>query len=386
MTFGLLQYAERYYSATPLKILGVAASVKAYNLETNQWVTSLEDDDWFFVYSKEGGNMIERARVKWFSSTKKRTLRLERKEGGFCCNSTVSKVTHFPIYEFYFDSAIYVKDTFYLASSFYNDTMRDDENGMLNYSKYETDINRVSFVDSDSLVCDGGIPCKPMIVSKLATVNNHGVWGADNENSHSMFIMYPIIQVDTTAFPPDYCVDELSNFQAAATAAGCMTASWDGFPNYSEVQVVHGPITVAQTDWDTAVVVGANVFTVCDIDTAEVALYGFKARAVCGLSGDTTEWVPLQWVSTKAAIDDVELADADGHTRLVPNPAQGSVSVRSQHSLLHLDIYNARGILVYSERITGHDYTVSLEGLPAGLYMASITTTRGTTVRRLLVR
>ena len=388
MTFGLLQYAERYYTATTLKIIGVAASVSAYDNVINQATTSLEDDDWFFIYTPEGGNMVERARVKWFSSTKKRTLRIKRREGGGvsdCCNATVPKVSYFPMYEFYFDSAIYVKDTFYVASSFYSDTLRYDKNGFMNSSKYETNINRVTFKGSSDVVCDCGISCKPVIVSKLATGNNHGVWSTDNEHSQSMFLMYPVIQVDTTVPPPSYCPAELTNFQAVATAAGCMTATWDGFPNYSEVQLVHGPITVAQADWDTAVVAGANIFTVCGIDTAEVSLYGFKARAICAQSGDTTGWVPLQWYSTEVEVG-IEEVEAVGHTRLVPNPAQGSVSVRSQHSLLHLDIYNARGILVYSERITGHDAQVSLEGLPAGLYLASITTTHGTTVRRLLVR
>lgn len=388
-----LQIAQKYHTDTTIKIIGVAASVVAYDLSwdittgtTFTPTTNLLDEDYFFIYDEQ---MVEQARVRWDLTTNKRILKLHGwyRATDSCCGAVNPCTSILSLYEFYFDSAITIKDTFYVASSFYNDTLRMSKAG---YPEPSTKYTRIGTWEMWELGiysgCSSIASCGPTFEHKVMHVIDR-VWKDEPENwQYHYFLMYPIIQVDTTVPPPDYCLDELSNFQAAATAAGCMTATWDGFPNYSEVQVVHGPITVAQTDWDTAVVVGANVFTVCGIDTAEVELYGFKARAVCGLAGDTTEWVPLQWFSTKASIDDVELAAADGHTRLVPNPAQGSVSVRSQHSLLHLDIYNARGILVYSERITGHDYTVSLEGLPAGLYMASITTTRGTTVRRLLVR
>lgn len=392
--YGVRAIAQQYHTENPLTIIGVAAVAWVTEVDwitgTSHQVFYTADDDNFLIYQGHGDAMLEVARVKWFADTLRRTFRIKYYKQSFsgCCQAGISTAYDHRLYEFYFDSAVTVTDTFYVAATFYSDTLREDEYGALMPSNTLTELQTAHVASDEG--CSGSFPCGLQGLKykgiKESNPNDGWVDMGPNFNDHVIVLMYPIIQVDTTVPPPDYCLDELSNFQATTTAAGCMTASWDGFPNYSEVQVVHGPITVAQADWDTAVVVGANVFTVCDIDTAEVALYGFKARAVCGLAGDTTEWAPLQWVSTKTAIDDVELADADDHTRLVPNPAQGSVSVRSQHSLLHLDIYNARGILVYSERITGHDYTVSLEGLPAGLYMASITTTRGTTVRRLLVR
>lgn len=75
-----------------------------------------------------------------------------------------------------------------------------------------------------------------------------------------------------------------------------------------------------------------------------------------------------------------------GRILLLPNPASGQVQITSPCGLLQVDLHNASGTLVISSPASGTTHTLSLDGLAAGSYIATVRTACGTAAKRLAIR
>ena len=71
---------------------------------------------------------------------------------------------------------------------------------------------------------------------------------------------------------------------------------------------------------------------------------------------------------------------------LLPNPANGEVTVSSAGLLQHIEIRSTKGTLLYSEHASSHMATIDLEWLPAGTYIVTVQTMDGTTSKKLVVK
>lgn len=69
----------------------------------------------------------------------------------------------------------------------------------------------------------------------------------------------------------------------------------------------------------------------------------------------------------------------------MPNPATKSFTVFSSFSLTRIEVYNMRGMLVFSGEAGYSNTSVSLDGWAAGLYIVMIHTPYGITVKRMTV-
>ena len=206
------------------------------------------------------------------------------------------------------------------------------------------------------------------------------VWRYDEVDVH--FVVYPIVEMDTTLPPADMCAD-VGGVQASLSG-DCLTVSWDSWPRYTSLQLRYGPISTAQSQWDTVEVSGST-YTICGVDTSQ-SHYGISLRAYCQSANDTTDWSHLIWVpmvQSSNAIDNAETLLA-ASVAVSPNPTTGTVSVVSQHRMQRIEVVNARGILVYSEPAYGHKTDVDLGILPPGAYIVSVQTAAGTTCKRLV--
>lgn len=90
--------------------------------------------------------------------------------------------------------------------------------------------------------------------------------------------------------------------------------------------------------------------------------------------------------------DTTEPEDTVGIARLVyrytsvsPNPATQMVKVASSFGLQHIEAYNIAGTRVYDEKASGMTATFDVTAWPKGMYVLRITTSAGTTVKKLLV-
>ena len=96
-----------------------------------------------------------------------------------------------------------------------------------------------------------------------------------------------------------------------------------------------------------------------------------------------SDWSRPLVFRTKVGIGEV---DADTDVRLQPNPARDKVTVSSSFGLLHIEIHDAAGVLVYSEAASERQKTIGIGSLRSGTYIVTVQTHAGTTHKKLAVQ
>ena len=388
----------RFETDVPLKVVGIAGIVTAFANESwGQHTDSTALQEYFLLYEADSSGVNVKGQLPWRLRDPHRYVHIYANGLSYahpdsCCKHRPND-SILPLYEYYFDSAITVYDSFYVGGTCFSRYTALP----LSLHQYLTAYLTARFWDSSTTFnCKGNIiggfcnqtPAYYYIMDWVYNLEGEvvdTVYGWQPASYDGNLLVYPIVEMDTTVPPPDMCV-ALGNVQASISAGGCLTVSWDQWPNYTVVQMRHGPITVPQNQWDTAEVTGTT-YTVCGLDSA-MGTYGYSLRALCAGARDTMEWTTLQWLPLTgvSSIEHPESSPLAASVSLAPNPASGEVLVTSQHYMTHIEMYNSRGILVYSEPTSGHEHRLDLEGLPAGSYIVSVQTTAGSTAKRLAVQ
>ena len=73
------------------------------------------------------------------------------------------------------------------------------------------------------------------------------------------------------------------------------------------------------------------------------------------------------------------------YTYLMPNPARDEVTVASSFRVKAVELYGSDGKLLQRKEVNAVGTTLSLEGLPAGIYFVRVRTSAGVTTKRLVV-
>lgn len=387
----------RYTTAEPMRIVGLAGSPTSVG---NQPHTVLQNYDvchrqeYFYLYDAGPAGDTMLARVPWDLRDTGRYLHIHSNGYGpgtdnmnndSCCGYSPWQRT-IKIWEYYFDSAITVTDSFYVGGSTFSGSGSVNSHALGDTTV--TNYNNACWISSGG--CKGMWSCfddtvlhkvyPSAGVSTLDTVTWSQGWRF--LPLEAMVMVYPIIEVDTTLPPPELC-PELTGFRVQPMSQHCLAVTWNDYPNYSEVQVAHGPIDVPQSDWTVSIASG-GIYNICSIDTS-MGHYGVKLRSVCYAAHDTTEWTQPVWVDTRQMHDAGTLQTVvDMVTHIGPNPASDRLTVTSQMPLSRVELYNARGVLVLSQSLPTMGGDVDLSPLPDGLYIAVVRTLRGTTARRIL--
>lgn len=385
----------KFYTPTPLKILGLAAVVDAVD-RSGFHVPQTSRQEYLYLYEADASG-VHRLKAEPYNVADTHrflhlTFNMMHVGGGTnysCCQENLREFT-FPLYEYYFDSAITVYDSFYVGGSgnSRNCDQHYDDDYIAVYMEAYFGMP-VNVTDCKNIETGWPMPCSFDTVTFLTGQTG----SADITDTlwtyypaiRRVTLIYPIVEMDTTLPPADMCVG-VEGIQASLSG-DCLTISWDHWPRYTSVQLRYGPITVAQSEWDTIEVSSGATHTLCGLDTT-VSHYGISLRAYCASADDTTDWSQLIWFpmeQTPGAAIDGPQTPLSASVALSPNPASGTVHVSSHHLLRRIEMVNARGITVYSEPASGHEASVSLDRLPAGLYLVSVQTSSGTATQRLVV-
>ena len=121
------------------------------------------------------------------------------------------------------------------------------------------------------------------------------------------------------------------------------------------------------------------------------AWYWARVRVVCDSDfwSDWTDtvrfYVPNQ--HTGSGPDDTTQAInlVEQYTYLMPNPARDEVTVASSFRMKTVELYAADGKMLQQVEVNAVGTTLSLEGLPAGIYFVRVRTGAGVTTKRLVV-
>ena len=117
--------------------------------------------------------------------------------------------------------------------------------------------------------------------------------------------------------------------------------------------------------------------------------YTARVRAACDRY-DSLWWsawsLPAHFYLGSTNPDSLGIATAAGaRFALSPNPAAGQVTVTAEEGLRHIEVYDARGALVYSAAADGTTAVVETKAWPAGQYVVSVETRAGKGSRVLTV-
>ena len=395
---------QQYYTPVPLKIIGVAGSPFQFVLADNYgypYDGPMPIPQYFYVYDATPTGLVPVAEVPWNLQDPHRTLHVITHHpttdemlmyyDSCCLFNPVDE--YVPIYEYYFDSAVTVMDSFYVGGS-----LNGNELFLL------VDTPAVQTVYAAAVYrrehrCDMShqtLRCEPSNVNYYLTyttqmaVNWQEFYYPSDENScgGSPGIVYPIIEVDTTVPPEGYCPRVENLVVQSVDSLGAMV-TWDGFPNYTSVTLAYGLVNVPTNQWNSVEVEDSAFYRITGLEKSRN--YGVRVKALCD-KGETawSETVSFYVPDTSVPAPGDSTAGVStalsSLTFLSPNPASESVVVSSSFGLQNIDIYDLRGILVYSEHAIGHRVEVPLTGFTPGTYIMAIGTFNGTTHKRLIVK
>ena len=390
---------QHFYTPTPLKIIGIAGSpmLCAPDIDTVMWHDTLETEEYLVIYDVDSsGTMTLKAQAPWRMSDPHRILHIKTHESDTGWNPDIpdSCCWHHPqnkylrIYEYYFDSAIYVYDSFYVGGTYFTTRFVSTRYRvclMVPNNHYQNLCN------PELQSIQQGV-CAPQGV--LLRMKSHFMpytWDYSFSTAPWVFVrppevslIYPIIEVDTTVPPEGSCIP-IGNVQVLPSGTSA-TVSWDYFPNYTSVQLKYGH--GAQATWTTIDVTDQTVHTLTGLEPTMP--YGVTLQAFC--DKEAMPWTePVyfytgQDTTTGGDTTDVSLPTIlSAHTFMLPNPARDEVTISSSFDLTRIEIHDAAGVLVYSESVAGHQTAVNIGFMRPGTYIVTIQTHAGTTHKKLVV-
>ena len=398
---------QRFYTPSPLKIIGIAGS--GWQMR-NPFTDSCNHQNYYYIYDADDTVLTLKAEVPWNENDSSRTLHIKRHSrplsvlNDSCCyHNPVSD--YVPIHEYYFDSAIWVTDSFYVGGSYFsvvrynNSTRNGYYMAFFNGGNHQT-WEAVSCAEEEEIVqvINGHyshcypigviLMYKPQPLAGLPHVNfQDREWVRWTDASMSP-VIYPIIEVDTTV-PPQWACDSIANVQVTVSGTSA-TVTWDGFPNYSRVLLRYGRPNEPQSQWTEVDVTGNTLYTLTGLQP--VSFYGVTLMAECDTCKKETPWSePVTfYVGTDTSGGGTEGIDGatllSQLTFLQPNPARDEVTVTSSFNLTAIDIWTADGVMVYHGSRSGHDTTLDVSWLRPGTYIVAIHTHNGTTHKRLIIQ
>ena len=179
-----------------------------------------------------------------------------------------------------------------------------------------------------------------------------------------------------------------TGLHVVAVDSAMVSLAWDA-GTATTWQVERGMCDLGMSNAQT-VTTTTPALTVADLPFTD-AWYWARVRVVCDTDfwSDWTDtvrfYVPNQ--HTGGGPDDTTQAInlVEQYTYLMPNPARDEVTVASSFRVKTVELYAADGKLLQSKEVNAVGTTLSLEGLPAGIYFVRVRTSAGVTTKRLVV-
>ena len=375
----------------PLTMIGIACAIEIRTYEGLECNDTLAEYFQVYEVDKSDSSFRKVAEARWdtFQPTKCMELIQDIPYKRICP----------PVYEAYFDTAITVYDSFYLAYTTYNNASVLDTywwNNQLEYFSRATLVYPYSIsqpasrMDSTYFSCVYNAKRKYLPVEGDFYSNKYRnfqlidttIW----YNSASLGGYSPIFPIfDTTGNHVDTCAD-VSNFAVVGTDSVSALLSWDSTSRSIGWELAYGPQGTAPED-ATVLEMSSTVHRLSGLDSG--AWYVAYVRAKCGeeeysnwssgvefyIAGDTT--------SRELSIHTSLL---EQYTYLMPNPAQDVVSVFSSFSMNRLEVFSMNGVLMERMDCEGLSTQLTVSGYPRGAYIVKVYTPKGVATKKLVVK
>ena len=410
------EYARYCYTDTALRVIGVAASLKFSVHTPNDWyqysyedLVANMDTEYFRLYEVDSTSdeMTLVAQAPWTAKMPIRHYMQTSKTRWYNMPPPTSE-TYKTIYEVYFDSAVTVHDSFYVAKTGNNNYIRSYASACYIY----VTVGGVRPIDYDDLNMYDTVPyhCHPNpnhFRRKMHLLNDRNYderYGLTDTNWHtfakyygpaldtseasrwdSYTIMFPII--DTSCIIPPPACHTPEGLTLVYANNGVATLSWtSGGADHWELSVCADgcePENGTMTQWN------GLIATLTGLDTAR--WYAAYVRSVCSHNGSTyySDWsdsimfyVPGNGGGNPDGIETV----AGRYTYLMPNPASEAVTVASSFRIGEVELYDLNGKRLICQKVDGLQTALDISSLTSGTYIVRVTTNNGTAYKKLVVK
>lgn len=105
-----------------------------------------------------------------------------------------------------------------------------------------------------------------------------------------------------------------------------------------------------------------------------------------GPSGLASEYIGVDQITVSTGIVGREEELANSLIRIFPNPASSNITIYTPGDSGDLKIYNALGQEVHQQKLNSKEQKVNIETLPSGVYIVTIVSEEGVSVKRFVKR
>ncbi len=313
-----------------------------------------------------------------------------------------------PVYEVYFDSAVTVYDSFYVAV-----TGNNNYNRMEEFASIIITGVRAYDLRGEGIVIPNS--CKPNpnhfrrklhyfdasnydFKYEITDTNWHTIATYSNRSADTckpvpwdqFSFMFPII--DTSRIIPPPACHTPNGLTTVYAEAGVATLMWSGGnADHWELSLCTDgcePEEGSITQWNTLAA------TLQGLDTAR--WYEARVRAVCSHDDSIyySDWsdslrfyMPGGNGGSGGGTDPTGIeTTADRYTYVMPNPASGNVTVASSFRIGDVELLDLNGKSHLRATVDGLSAALDISSLPAGTYIVRITTSAGTAYKKLVVK
>ena len=382
----------RFYTPTPLKIIGLAAAVSWSDGNHIFFSESVPRPypEYLLLYDAEPDTLELKKSVQWNHYDPHRFFEIDSRYVRNNCELHSQGFSYPPIYECYFeDKPIIVTDSFYVGVTYHSWRYAHDPETQ--YTGKTTIAHYIRSSHPDTTLCDI-IPYfhyifRPefsSLYSPLQPGNNY------HSDAREYYIMFPIIELDT--LPPDtvsYVCPRVDTLRLADRSDNQALLMWDANQEHQAWQICLSPEgdTIGSGLLDT--IISQQFFQLSDIDSNDNRTA--YVRAICQHRNQTyfSQWsngVPLKITPIDPPDSTaVLLPDITQNIRLVPNPASKSVTISSTSTLSHLQAFDIKGLKILDMPIYSNT-TIDISDWNPGIYILIIHSDKGVASRRLVVK
>lgn len=374
--------AQRHWAPDSLPIIGIAGSVviDSVNQSPIYMDTSLKGrvPEYFQLYDATENGPQLMAQGCWSNDTTPRTIILpSRLPYGM---GMVTK--SFPLYEVYFDTKYFVKDSFYLGFTSFN-----------NYDStaagYPAHLRTAWVVIDDA--SESGWPDVQVFLFRVPYITDdwndtNWLWRENSLTGRRFLCLIPII--DTSLYTPSTgtTCDSVTGFHLMPPSEdGSVSLAWDQ-GSQTRWDISYG-VSGTQPDAGQILTTPAPFFHLYGLDSTQ--WYVAYVRNVC--DDGTSPWSDsLRFRVTTAPPQDptvgILTSAADRYTKLWPNPTSGLTTLLSSFRIRDYALYTLDGILLERHKVDAISATIDMSRHPQGTYIIAINTIRGTVTRKLVIK
>ncbi|MCQ2295717.1 MAG: T9SS type A sorting domain-containing protein, partial [Bacteroidales bacterium] len=392
---GIAQYpiigdvVQRYYTEDDLEVVGLAAYI--WNGGT-WWLNMIH---YLLLYEAEPDTFQLVGMLPWQYMDSNYTVRApittRHTNSQDCSVAAGDYYTHADLVEKYFETPIVVKDSFYVGGtqrgnlpSIMGETYLYDA---FDYHMFHTYSDLVVWGHSDSNCVRPPSHWKIMNMNPRE-LSYHPEFGYNewvNYETQQYLLVLPIVRrIDTTYYAPE--CEKPTNLHLAGTSGDSTTLAWNG-NGQGEWELSYG--LLGQT-LDECTIVGCSDSSWTYVDTLHDGMeMQACVRTVCRYDDSVyySEWTYLvSWTNSSEPVE-IHLPDEGelgAMVRMMPNPAQGKVTVLSSYRISRVEAYSLTGQQYLRQQPQSISTSFDVSAWPQGVYLVTISTEGGSLTRKLV--